>query len=126
MFITMSLDQHAGMLVRIEQGDGPPPAGCETRGAESGPLDADDRAWTCRGDPTAAGHGLSGLSSGVGPSPCLPAPRRPAPPTSAHARNMHKTAKSFLTHFTGFHIVNLSDIGWPRHLLASEFLPSHP
>jgi len=55
--------------------DGPPPAGCHPRVAESVPPDADDRACAGRGGPTAAGDGLSGLSSGCRGTAVPPAPR---------------------------------------------------
>ena len=46
-----------------EQPDGHPPAGCDTHVVEGVPHDAEDCSFSCRVGPTAAGHGLRGLSS---------------------------------------------------------------
>lgn len=48
---------------KVEQSDGPSTAGCDTRVVEGVPHDAEDRSFSCRVGPTAACHGLRGLSS---------------------------------------------------------------
>ena len=48
---------------QAERSDGHPPAGCDTKVAEGVPRDAEDCSFSCHVGPTAAGHGLRGLSS---------------------------------------------------------------